>query len=413
MQQIPERIHVVTTFGRRMLEHWALDPSITYLNHGTVGAPPRRALAAQQAIRDEVERQPARFLLRELVGLRVGGSRDDEPRLRVAAAAVAPFLGVRVEDLVFVENATTGANAVLRSLALAPGDEILVTDHAYGAVANAAAFAAREKGAQVRRIDLPYPVPDPRVLVEAVVGGLGPRTRLLVVDHVTSESALVMPLAEIAERCRKAGVPVLVDGAHAPGAIALDIAALGVTWYTGNLHKWAYAPRSCAILWAAPEAQARLHPPVISWGLDQGYIAEFDWVGTRDPSPFLAAPEGLAFMRELGVEAVRAYNHGLAWEAGQLLTERWGTRLGVVESLIGTMVTVPLPEGLGATKEDAARLRDALLFEDRIEVQLHASRGRLWTRVSAQIYNDRDDIERLASAVIARTQAAVKGETRE
>ncbi len=388
-------------FGRWMREHWAFEPGITYLNHGTVGAPPRRVLAAQQDIRDAIERQPSRVLLREVVGM-LGATRLAPARLRAAAGAVAAFVGARGDDLVFVDNATTGVNAVLRSLPLSAGDEIVVTDHAYGAVANVAAFVARERAASVRTVAVPYPAFDPGALVDAVAAALGPRTRLVLVDHIASESALILPVAEIADRCRARGVPVLVDGAHVPGQLALDIPALRVDWYTANLHKWAHAPRSSGFLWATPERQAGLHPPVVSWGLDQGFHAEFDWVGTRDPSPWLAAPEGIAFLRDLGESDARAYNHGLAWEAARHLTERWGTPLVVREEHVGSMVTLPLPEGFGSAREDAARLRDALLFEDEIEVQVHATRGRLWVRVSAQVYNDRADIERLGEAVVAR-----------
>ena len=386
-----------------MLEHWALDPAIVYLNHGTVGAPPRRVLAAQQAIRDEIERQPAQFLLRELSTPPNGVlSRRGRPRQRDAADAVGAFLGAKGDDLVFVDNATAGINAVLRSLTFDPGDEILITDLGYGAIANAATYVARAHGAVVRVVSLPFPISDPGAALEAVVNALTERTRILIVDHITSETALVLPLAEIAARCRAKGVPVLVDGAHAPGAIALDIPALGVDWYTGNLHKWAWSPRSCGVLWCAPARQPALHPPVISWGLDHGMLAEFDWVGTRDPSAALAAPEGIAFMRELGVDAVRAYNHALVWEAAQWLSKRWGTALPAPECMIGTMATVPLPEKAGSTKEDGARLKDALLYEDHIEAQVHALRGRVWVRLSAQIYNDMSDIERLARAVEAR-----------
>lgn len=392
----------MTRFGRHMLDHWSLDPGITYLNHGTVGAPPRRALAAQQKIRDEIERQPSRFLLRELSSIVVGVPRHEPPRLRVAAEAVASFVGTSGSDLAFVDNATTGVNAVLRSFDLKSGDEILITDHAYGGIANAAAFVARERGARVQTLELPYPSSTPGSIVEAVTAALGPRTRVAIVDHITSESAMILPIAEIAARCREKGVAVLADGAHAPGALPLDIPALGVDWYAANLHKWAYAPRSCGFLWAAADRQKGLHPPVISWGLDKGFADEFDWVGTRDPSAHLAAPEGIAFMRELGLEEVRAHNHGLAWDAARMLTERWGTDLATDEAMVGTMATVPLPASFGTNKEDAARLRDALLFEDRIEVQVHAWRGRLWVRVSAQVYNDMSDIERLAEAVTAR-----------
>jgi isopenicillin-N epimerase len=390
------------SFGRALRAEWLLDPDITYLSHGTVGATPRRVLAAQQAIRDEIERQPARFLLRELAEVGHGMPCPWQPRLRAAADAVAAFLGAEGKDLAFVDNATTGANAVLRSLDLREGDEILVADLGYGAVTNAAAYVARRIGASVRTVELPFPPADPGAITDAIAGALTPRTRLAIVDHITAESALILPLAEIAARCRARGVPVLGDGAHAPGVLPLDIPSLGVDWYTGNLHKWAFAPRSSGILWAAPARQADLHPTVISWGLDQGFTAEFDWVGTRDPSPHLAAPEGIAFQRDLGVDAARAYQHRLAWEAAELLTARWGTELAAPESMVGAMATVPMPPRAGSTKEDALRLRNALLFQDRIEVQLHEWRERLWVRVSAQVYNEPADIERLAEAVDRR-----------
>jgi isopenicillin-N epimerase len=347
-----------------------------------------------------MERQPSRFLLRELSAIRIGGQ-TPVPRMRQAADRVSEFLGVRGEDLAFVDNTTSGINAVLRSLDLNEGDQILQLDHAYGAIANTARFIARERGARVTTVEIPYPS-TPGAVVHAVTAAIGPRTRVAIVDHITSDSALVLPLAEIAARCRARQVAVLADGAHAPGAIPLDIAALGVDWYVGNLHKWAYAPRSSGVLWSAPAHQARLHPTVISWGLDQGFTTEFDWVGTRDPSAHLAAPVAIDYLRELDPSAVCSYNHALAWEAARMLSRRWGTSLGSSEEMIGTMATIPLPERLGSTREDAARLRDALLFEDHIEVQLHAWRDRLWVRISAQVYNDMSDMERLAGAVAAR-----------
>jgi len=381
---------------------WALDPAITYLNHGTVGAPPRRVLEAQQRLRDEIERQPAKFLLRDLSAIRVGQPSATPGLLRQAADAVGAFLGVAGNDLVFVDNVTAAVNAVVGSLEFRPGDEIVISKLAYGGVARAVAFAARQAGAEVTTIDVPFPPDSEAPLIDAFDRALSPRTRLVIVDHITAESALVMPVAAIAAHAKAHGAMVLVDGAHAPGAIPVDITALGVDFYAATLHKWAWAPRSCGILWAAPPHQSVLHPPVVSWGLDTGFTREFDWVGTRDPTAHLTAPQALAFMAEFGVERVQAYNHGLAWQAGQLLTANWGTSVATPESLIGTMVTVPLPDRFGSTTADAARLRDALLFDDHIEVQLHASKGRLWTRVSAQIYNDIDDMQRLADAVLRR-----------
>jgi len=393
------------TFGPSMLEHWLLDPEVTYLNHGTVGAPPKRVLQKQQALRDEMERQPSRFVLRELNGEQPMPWRH-ESRLREAIGRIAPFLGSRPEDLVFVPNVTTGLNAVLRSVSLGPDDEVVISDLGYGAVALAAGVVTRDRGATLRTVEMPHPLRDSGDVVDTIVRALTPRTKLVVVDHITAQTALVLPVATIAAECHARGVPVLVDGAHAPGSIALDIPAIGADWYAANLHKWAHAPRSCGILWAKPEHQATLHHPVVSWGSGGGFHAEFAHNATSDPTSCLAAPEGIALLREWDFGAVLAYMHGLAWEAGRALTDRWGTTLDAPRDMIGAMVTAPLPEGMGTTAEDAKRLRLALLVEDHIEVQLHAWRGRLWTRVSAQVYNDRSDIVRLADAVERRLTRA-------
>ncbi len=387
------------TYGRHRLADWPLDPSATYLNHGTVGVTPLRVMEAQRQIRDEIERHPSRFLLREAAG-RFATSTSPRSRLRQAADRVAAFLGARGEDLVFVDNVTAGANAVLRSFPFEPGDEILVSDLGYGGVTRAAVFAARTRGAIVRTVEVPWPFRAERI-ADALVEAAGPRTRLAIVDHVSSGSALVLPVAAIAKRLKERGVPVLVDGAHAPGAIPVDIPSLGVDWYVANLHKWAWAPRSTGILWTRPERQADIHPAVISWGLDDGYTAEFDWVGTRDLTPYLASTAALDLLEEWGGPAVREYNHSLAWRAGQHLAERWGTTFDVPESMIGTMAALPLPEGWGRTAEEARAVRDSLLFDHGIEVQMHDWRGRLWIRVATQIYNDMDDIERLAEAMQA------------
>lgn len=389
------------TFGRSMREHWLLDPECTYLNHGTVGATPRRVLRKQQAIRDEIERHPSRFMLRELTGHQPMPWRTVS-RLREASDQVAGFVGSRPEDLVFVPNVTTGLNAVLGSVPLGAGDELVITDQAYGAVALAAGAVCKRGGATLRPVSLAYPMRDAGDVVEPIVRALTPRTRLVVIDHVTAQTALVLPVAAVAAECHARGVPVLVDGAHVPGSRPLDIPSLGVDWYSGNLHKWAHAPRGCGILWAAPERQSILHNPVVSWGRDRGFRDEFEHTATSDPSSYLAAPDGIALLREWDFDACVAYMHGLAWEAAGILTERWGTTFEIPCDMVGAMVTVPLPQEAGATDADAARLRLALLVEDRIEVHLHAWRGRLWIRVSAQVYNDRRDIARLAEAVARR-----------
>ena len=387
-------------FGHALLAQWPLDPSITYLNHGTVGVVPRRVLAFQDALRAEMERQPATFLFRDANHLE-GRAVSERPRMRVAADQLGAFMGARGGDLVWVDNATAGVNAVLRSLDWREGDEVLVTDHGYGAIALAARGVVRAFGGVVREVALPDPAIEPGPIVEAIAGAVGPRTRLAIVDHVTSGSALVLPIAELVARCRARGAAVLVDGAHAPGALPLDLESIGADWYTGNLHKWALAPRSCGVLWAPSARQPGLHPPVLSWGLDQGFTVEFDWGGTRDPSPWLAAPEGLRMLDELGADAVRAHNHALAWEGAHAVAKTVGTRYDVAESMVGCMATLPLPSSFGSSKEDGARLRDALLFEHHIEVPVILHRERLFLRLSAQAYNDEADVAKLADALRA------------
>jgi isopenicillin-N epimerase len=392
----------VPAFGRSWRGEWMLEEGATYLNHGTVGSPPRRVLAAQQAIRDEIERHPSRFLLRELAEVRVGGPRAEPPRVRVAAAEVAARFGVPGDELVFVDNTTSGVNAVLRSFPFAPGDEILLTDLGYGAMGNIARFVARRRGATVREAVVPFPGATPAGALAAIEAALGPATRLALIDHITSESALLLPIVEIAALCRERGVALLVDGAHAPGAIELDIPAIGADYYVANLHKWAWTPRPCGILWAAPARRGDLHPAEISWGLDQGWTTEFDLLGTRDPSAWLAAPAALDYLEEVGAAAVREWNHRLAWDGAHHLAERWQVELDTPRTMIGPMATLPLPDRFGGTREDAARLRDALLFEDAIEAQIHARDGRLWTRVAAQVYNDMDDFDRFGEAIERR-----------
>lgn len=396
-----------TRFGRAVLAHFPLEPGAVYLNHGTVGVTPLAVMQARVKILDDIERHPSRAMIRELMRLGTLLPADElaaapPARLREAAARVAAFLGAEGDGLVFVDNASSGVNAVLRSIALEIDDEILVPDLAYGGVLRAATFIARERGAVVRTVSMPFPARDAGEYVRAIEAAIGPRTRLAILDHIASETALVLPLAEMAAACRERRVAVLVDGAHAPGAIDVDIDSLGVDWYAANLHKWAFAPRGCGVLWAAPERRRGLHPAVISWGVTNGdWLQEFDWTGTRDPSPWLAAPAGLDFMHDvLGLAAMREHNHRLAWESARHLAERWQRPWTTPEAMVGCMASVPLPERFGpADAATAQRLRDALLFEHGIEIPVIALAGGLRLRLSIQVYNDEGDIERLAHAI--------------
>jgi isopenicillin-N epimerase len=388
-------------FGSHLRNEWMLDPAVTYLNHGTVGAPPRRIIETQRRLQDEIERQPATFLLRELADDTYTGR---QTRLRLAMKPVADYLGCDAAHTGFVDNITTGANAVLRSFPFQRGDEIVVTNLGYPGVTNAAIYAARTHGIELRSIVLPGPGAEVQAFVDAVAAGLSPRTRILVTDHITAATALVLPIQAIADACHDNGTLLLVDGAHAPGAIPVDILSIGADWYTGNLHKWMWTPRSSGMLWAAPDQREHLHAAVISWGLDQGIAAEFDLPGTRDPSAHLTAPAALEMRAEWGEQRIREYNHDLAMSAGALLARHWGVAFETPEEMIGTMVTVPLPDHFGYTSADAQRLRDALLRDHAIEVPTFAAPAGLppglSMRISCQVYNSLDDIERLAAAVV-------------
>lgn len=380
-------------FGHALRPLWRLDPTVTFLNHGSFGACPRAVLEQQRRWRDRLEEQPVRFMQRVLPAA-----------LREAASVLAAFLGARSEDLAFVENATSGVNAVLRSLELASGDEVLTTSHVYPAVRNAIREIGRRSGAVLVEAPVPFPLSTPGEVVDAISAALSPRTRLLVIDAVTSPTGVVLPVAEIAARCRGTGVRLLVDAAHAPGMIPLDLPALGADWVTGNAHKWLFAPKGAAFLWARAEAQAGLHPLVISHGLDQGFTAEFDWVGTRDPSAWLSVPDGLAFWQALGGPGLRARNRALADQAAELLAAAWKTEIGAPAAMRGALAAVALPPGLqgpgAADRAHAVAVHDRLWEEHRIEMPVMAFAGRLWARISAQAYNDLADYRKLAEAVL-------------
>jgi len=361
---------------------WDLDPGFLTVNHGSFGATPRCVLAAQRAWQARMEAQPSRFM-----------STIYPAAIREAAGVLAAFLGADPDRLAFVDNATTGCNAVLRSLALRPGDEVLVLGHAYGAVLNAVRHVAQQAGARVTVAQVPFPDPTETALLASVEAALTPRTRLAVIDHITSASALVLPAARIAAACRAAGVPVLIDGAHGPGQIDLDLAALGADWYVGNCHKWLCAPKGCAFLYARG-TETPLHPVTISHGYGQGFLAEFDWTGTTDPSRFLAVTEAIAHHRRLGGARLRARNIALAATGAGIVASSLGTDTGASGPFAGAMATVRLPVA-DATHARALAIRSALMAAGT-DAPVHALDGALWLRLSAFAYNREADYQRLA-----------------
>jgi isopenicillin-N epimerase len=369
--------------GRAIRHEWRLDPDFVTVNHGSFGATPECVSAEQDMWRRRMEAQPTRFMGTVLPGA-----------LRDAAGRLAEFLGARSDDIAFVDNATSGCNAVLRSLSLRPDDEILVLDHGYGAVRNTVRYVTERAGARMTEAVLPFPLVTADDLVAAVVTALGSRTRLLVIDHITSGSALVMPLDRIIAACHEVGVPVLVDGAHGPGQIDVDLGRLGADWYSGNCHKWLCAPKGCAFLWTSAARQTDTHPTVISHGLGKGYLQEFDWTGTRDPSAFLSIGAALDFHCHLGGPALRQRNIALAAEGASLVARRLNTET-IDTECAGAMRLVRLPVAQGA---EWAGLR-AKLLQAGTDAPVHAIGGALWLRLSSFAYNELEDYARLADIV--------------
>lgn len=333
--------------------------------------------------RRSMEAQPTRFMGAILPGA-----------LRAAANRLAVFLGARGDDIAFVDNATSGCNAVLRSLALEPDDEILALDHGYGAIRNVVRFVTRRVGARLSEAAIPFPFVTADDLVSAVATSVGPRTRLLVIDHITSGSSLVMPLDRIIAHCHDVRVPVLVDGAHGPGHIDVNLHKLGADWYTGNCHKWLCAPKGCAFLWTATPHQANTHPSIISHGYGKSYLQEFDWTGTRDPTAALSIGAALDFHAFLGGSGLRQRNIKLAAEAASLVAQRLNTETADTRPACA-MRLVRLPVAAGT---DWTLLR-AKLLRAGTDAPVHAIGGALWLRLSAFAYNEMEDYARLADIV--------------
>jgi isopenicillin-N epimerase len=373
---------------------WTLSPSITYLNHGSYGATPRVVQQAQSRLRDELESGPVHFMGKRL-----------EPLLDAARARLAGLVGARTDDLVFVPNATHGVNAVLRSLAFGPGDELLTTDHAYNACRNALDEVAARTGARVTVARLPWPLTSRGGVVDAVVGAFTPRTRLLLLDHVTSPTAAVLPVERLVPEARARGIFTLVDGAHAPGMVPLALTALDADAYTGNCHKWLCAPKGAAFLWVAPRHQSSLRPLATSHGRNSPrtdrsrFQLEFDWTGTADPTAALCLPAALDFLEGLlpgGLPGLMAHNAALARTGRDTLARALGVEPPVADELLGSMAALPLPPG------DAPALHDAL-YDAGFEVPVipfPAAPSRL-VRISAQAYNRPSEYEALAAALPA------------
>lgn len=362
-------------FGLGCRDEFLLDHATAQLNHGSFGATPRAVLDAAEAWRRRMEADTTHFVRRIWPAA-----------IAEARQALAAFLNADPDGLVFVENATQGANAVLRSLDLGPGDVVVTTEHGYRAVARTLAYVCRRTGASHVRLA--------QTLTPAeIAASLPPQTKLLILDHITSPSALVLPVASILAAVRPLGVPVLVDGAHAPGQLPLDISALDADFYVGNCHKWLFAAKGAAFLSVAPAWRSRLHPPTISHGLDLGLAAEFDWIGTRDVGAWLAVPDGIAFGASFGWDKVRSHNDALCAAMAKRLARAYGTEIRGGAHL----AAIRLPVAGALDEAQALRLVQRLYDKVRVQAPVMAFDGALWVRISAQIYNVPADYDRLAA----------------
>lgn len=357
---------------------WDLDPEAAYVNHGSFGATPRPVLEEQARWRARMESQPFDLLYRRY-----------DSYVAIARSAVAAFLGADEEGLAFVPNATTGVATVLASLGLGPGDRVVVADHTYPAVE----IALRSRGVDPVVVPVDPSAPDPAgCLLDAVDAG----TRLVVVEAVTSVTAVVMPFEEVVRGCRSAGVPCLVDAAHAPGQLAVDLRALDPDFWTGNLHKWCCAPKGAAVLYVRDAWRERVHPLVPSHGYARGFPWSFDWNGTHDPTAWLAAPAAFDLMASLGWDDVRAYCRALAAWAGAVVAASGSASLPVPPARHAQMVL--LDAGLPSYAA-AEACRDALWSADRVEVAATPWRGRGYLRLSTAPYNSSTDFLQLATAL--------------
>lgn len=379
---------------------WSLDPAVTFLNHGSFGACPLPVQLEQQRLRDRLEREPVRFFDREL-----------EPLLDDARSQLAAFVGADEAELAFVPNATTGVNAVLRSLRFCPGDELLTTDQEYNACRNALNFVAERSGVQVVTASVPFPIESPQQIIDAVMERVSANTRLVLLDHLTSNTALIFPIKQLVGQLAARDIDTLVDGAHAPGQISLNIRDIGAAYYAANCHKWLCAPKGAGFLYVRKDKQSEIRPPTISHGANSPrtersrFHLEFDWMGTDDPTAYLCIPEAIQFLGSLfrgGWTELMERNHLKILEARELLCDVLDILPPTPEDGIGSMASLPLPDG------DAETLQNTLFDKYGIQVKVSPWPGspKRLMRICAQLYNTPADYERLVKATTSLIDSA-------
>jgi isopenicillin-N epimerase len=380
-------------------EYFLLDPDIIFFNHGSFGATPQPVFECYQHWQRELEHNPVKFIQRRAPAL-----------LEEARATLAAYLGTAAPNVVYVTNATFGMNVVIRSLNLKPGDEVLTTDHEYGAINNTWHFMAHKLGFRYINYPMPLPVTTAEEFVERLWQGVTPNTRVISISHITSPTALIFPVHEICRRAREAGILTVIDGAHAPGQIPLNLDELGADFYTGNLHKWLCAPKGAGFLYARPDQQHLLDPLVVSygWRLDaehHGVFAEIQQhQGTRDLSAFLAVPEAIRFQAEHHWDEVRAACHALAADAQARIANHFGLQPysppDAQPAWWSQMLAVPLP------RMDMSKFGAHLMNDLKMEIPIFSWQNHPLARLSVQAYNTPAEVDTFVNEVIAFGDAA-------
>ncbi len=369
---------------------WSLEPSIAHLNHGSFGAVPIPVQRAQDELRRQIEANPMRRL-----------SRTFWAELDKARAVAAAFLGADLDGFVFVPNATTGVNTVLANLALQPGDEVLITDQTYGAVRFSAERVCAARKAKLVVSDVPLPQQGAEELVEAVLAKTTDKTRLVIVDHIASSTGLVFPVERLVKEIHQRRMLVLVDGAHAPGMVDVNLNGFKPDFWTGNFHKWCCAPRGSAGFWVREDHRKTTAPIITSWFLSEGYPSSFRWLGTDDYTPYLAVPAALKFMEGLGWERVRSHNRALAQYGRDVVEPALGTEPTMPRKtpMFEAMTLVRLPKGVAETEEEARSFQAHMSEQLAVEALPVAWNGRGYLRLSAQVYNAPAEYDRFAKGI--------------
>jgi isopenicillin-N epimerase len=373
-------------FGREIRHLWELAPDAAFLNHGSFGACPREVLAEQDRIRRRMEAQPDAFFREDVMP--DGGAKLQ----RAALARLAAFVHTTEERIVFAENATVGVQAVLRSIDFARGDRILITDHTYNAVRLMVEARCAETGAVPVVARIPIPANGDAMVAAIEKAAQGP-IKLAILDHITSPTALVFPLGRIVPRLRERGARVLVDGAHAVGQIPLDVPAVGADWYVSNAHKWLWAPKGTAFLYASAEVAPITRPNVVSHFIGMGFPQAFYFTGTRDNSAWLATPAAIDFFERLDPPAARAYRAALLERSTELMASLGAEPAAPMDSC-ASMRSFILPQRRPAVPGDAVSLMRGTWEKERVQSHASTFDGRLLTRVSAQVYLDEPDLVR-------------------